>query len=103
MFATTDGTAFRHVRVFVEAPDRSEEIVIAPSLENAASRAGLFPSERLLTELAEAVLVREYKNGRRVDAVRIEVLGVEFKAETLQASERRLRSFVLTVPHHGPE
>jgi hypothetical protein len=100
MFATTDGTAFRHVRLFVEGPDRSEELKISPSLEDAASRASLHPSERLLTELAEAVVRRERRHGRSVHTVRIEVWRVDFDGEPLKATERRLRSFVLVVPRH---
>ena len=101
MFATTDGIAFRHVRLFVEGADRSEEIEIAPSLEDAASRAGLFPTDRLLEDLADAVIAREARHGRSVRAVRIEVSKVEFDGQPLRAVERRLKSYVLAVPRDG--
>ena len=48
MFATTDGTAFRYVRLFVDAPERSDELAVPQSLEDAALRAQLFPSDRFL-------------------------------------------------------
>ena len=48
MFSTTDDSGRRRVRVFVTAPDRSEEIAISPSLEDAAARAAVLPSGRLL-------------------------------------------------------
>jgi len=41
MFSTTDDGGRRYVRIFVTAPERSEEISIAPSLENAARRAAV--------------------------------------------------------------
>ena len=43
MFSTTDDAGRRYVRVFVTAVERSEEIAIAPSLEDAARRAAVLP------------------------------------------------------------
>src|SRR5262245_46384965 len=51
MFATNDGAAFRYVRLFVDAPGRSEETHVTESLELAAVRAQLFPSHRFMTRL----------------------------------------------------
>ena len=45
MFSTTDDAGRRLVRVFVSAPERSEEIAIAPSLEDAAARAAVLPGD----------------------------------------------------------
>jgi hypothetical protein len=102
MFATTDGTAFRYARIFVEAPGRSEELEIAPSQEIAAARAQLFPSDAMLGGLARAVLARERRYGRSVTAVRIEVWRTEFRPLTLDPTVRLLRSFVLYVDQaHG--
>ena len=98
MVAATDGPAFRHVRLFVEGDHRSEEIAIAPSLEDAASRAALFPSDGLLTDLAEAVVARERRHERSVHQVRVQVTRVEFESRKLKATERTLRSFVFVVP-----
>lgn len=96
MFATTDGAAFRHVRLFVDAPGRSEETNVTTSLEMAAVRALLFPSTRFLTRLGEAVGARERREGRDVATVRVEVWRVEFSDRPLRANERRLRT--LTIP-----
>jgi hypothetical protein len=97
MFATTDGTAFRHIRIFVEAPGRSEELVLAPSQEFAAARAQLFPSDTLLTRLARAVANREQRYGRSVATVRLEVWRTEFTPVTLDPADHRLREFVWRV------
>jgi len=43
MFSTTDDGGRRYVRVFVSAVERSEEISISPSLEDAARRAAVLP------------------------------------------------------------
>jgi hypothetical protein len=93
MFATTDGTAFRQVRVFVEAEGRAEELEIAPSQELSAARAQLFPSDRMLGGLARAVAGREQRYGRPVETVRIEVWRTEFDPVSLDATERPLRIF----------
>jgi hypothetical protein len=93
MFATTDGTAFRRVRIFVEAAGRSEELEIAPSQEFSAARAQLFPSDRMLGGLARAVAGREERYGRPVQIVRIEVWRTEFSPVSLDATERPLRVF----------
>ena len=96
MFATTDGTAFRYVRLFVDAPGRSEELNVTDSLEFDAVRAQLFPSQRFLTRLGEAAGARELRNGHEAATVRVEVWKVEFSDQPLRANERRLRS--LTIP-----
>ena len=49
MFSTTDDGGRRYVRVFVTAPERSEEISIAPSLEDAARRAAVLPRDAQLS------------------------------------------------------
>ena len=96
MFATTDGSAFRYVRLFVDAPERSEELTIAESLEFDAVRAQLFPSRGFLTRLGEAAGARERRHGREAATVRVEVWRVEFFDQPLRATGRRLRS--LTIP-----
>jgi hypothetical protein len=97
MFATTDGTAFRHVRIFVEAPDRSEELEIAPSQEDAAARSQLFPTNPMLTRLARAVVEREKRYDRPVNTVRLEVWRTEFRPGSLEATDRMLRTFTFHV------
>ena len=97
MFATTDGTAFRYVRLFVDAPERSEELHVTDSLEFDAVRAQLFPSDRFLTQLGEAAGARERRHGREAVTVRVEVWKVEFADEPLRANERRLRSLIVPI------
>jgi len=97
MFAATDGSAFRRARIFVEAPERSEELEIPYSLEVSAARAALFPTDRLLTALARGVAAREARHGRPVTTVRVEVWRTEFSGPPLGAAERRLRAFELGI------
>ena len=88
MFSTTDDAGRRHVRVFVSAPDRSEEIAIAPSLEDAALRAAVLPTDGALSRLAERVVAREGRYQRPVDTVRIETWRIDYAPDTLAATSR---------------
>ncbi len=97
MFSTTDDAARRHVRVFVTAPERSEEIAITPSLEDAARRAAVLPSHDELSRLARRVVERERRNGRPVAEVRIETWRIDYAPVTLAAVSRRIRNFVHRV------
>jgi len=99
MFATTDGMAFRYVRVFVVRPEHSEEeeLDIAPSQTDAAARAQLFPSDTMLNRLALAVVKRERRYNRLVSAIRLEVWRTEFTTGSLEATDRPLRVFTLHV------
>ena len=96
MFATTDGTAFRHIRIFVEAPGRSEELEIARSQEIPAARARLFPSESMLLALAKSVAERERRYGRPVKIVKLEVWRADVD-EHLEVADRQLRTFTWHV------
>lgn len=93
MFSTTDAAGSRYVRVFVTAPDRSEEIAISPSLADAASRAAVLPSDAQLGRLARRVIAREQRNHRAVESLRIEAWRVEYARGTLAATTRLLRTF----------
>ena len=97
MFSTTDDAARRQVRVFVSAPERSEEIAIAPSLEDAARRAAALPADRELKRLAEGVVARERRYGRPVEAVRIEAWRIDYAPGTLAATLRLLRDYAYRV------
>lgn len=96
MFASTDGTASRRVRIFVEADDRAEEIEVPASLEADGTRMALFPSQGRLRGFAEAVAARERRKGRPVTSVRVEVWSTRFDDEPLRAIEAPLRS----LRHH---
>lgn len=97
MFSTTDDAGRRHVRVFVSAAARSEEIAITPSLEDAASRAAALPNNGALTRLARVVVEREQRNSRPVDEVRIEAWRIEYAPGTLAATPRLIREFAYRV------
>jgi hypothetical protein len=98
MFSTTDGTGFRSVRLFVEAPDRSEELEIPPSLEDLADRAQAHPSTTQLDRLARATVAREQRKKRPVETVRVEVWRIDFAPETLLSTSRLLRQHQFHVP-----
>ena len=97
MFSTTDDSGRRRVRVFVSAPERSEELAITPSLEEAAMRAAVLPADAELSRLARAVVDREHRYRRPVDSVRIEAWRIEYAPVTLAATSRLLREFVYRV------
>ena len=97
MFSTTDDSGRRHVRVYVTAPDRSEEIGITPSLEDAAARAAVLPSDGQLTRLARRVIERERRYHRPVQAVRIETWRVVYAPGTLAATPHLTRDFTYRV------
>jgi hypothetical protein len=97
MFSTTDDAGRRRVRVFVTAPERSEEIAISPSLSEAAVRAAVLPGSSELARLARLVVARERRNDRPVDEVRIEAWRIEYAPATLAATPRRLREYVYRV------
>ena len=88
MFSTTDDSGRRSVRVFVTARDRSEEIAVTPSLEDAASRAAVLPNHGQLTRLARLVIERERRHDRPVENVRIETWRIVYAPGTLAATPR---------------
>ena len=97
MFSTTDDSGRRLVRVFVNAPERSEELRIPASLDNAARRAAVLPADRQLSRLARGVVERERRYQRPVDTVRIETWRIEYAPATLAASTHLMREFEYRV------
>ena len=73
MFASVDGLPFRWLRVYLTAPERSEELAMPLSLEADARRVLTWPHDQALDRLARAVVARERRHGRPVDEVRIQV------------------------------
>lgn len=105
MFSTTDDGGRRYVRVFVSGAERSEEIAISPSLQDAARRAAALPVDGELWRLARRVVERERQHRRPVDMVRIETWRIEYAPDTLAATTRQTREFVYRVdptPAPGP-
>jgi hypothetical protein len=78
MFSTTDGNANRYLRIYVSGPQRSEEILIKPSLEDLATRAQMYPGNSQLEKLAKAILKDQQKKHLPADSVRIEVWRIEY-------------------------
>jgi hypothetical protein len=103
MFSTLDHGAFRGVDVVVDAPERSEQIEIAPSLQAEAARAVALPVDWLLRDLAAGIAEREMRNDRPVTRVTLSVWRAEFDPTTLGGSEQPIRTFVYDVPNgHEP-
>lgn len=96
MFSTTDGNMFRTVRVFVSAPDRSEELLLNGDLEDLAVRAQMFPSNHQLRKLAEAILRDQHKRNLPAEKIEIDVWRVEFDPGTLQPHGKIIRRYTYT-------
>ncbi|MCI0615946.1 hypothetical protein L0244_23415, partial [bacterium] len=79
MFSTTDGNMFRALRVFVSAPQRSEELLLKGNLEDLAVSAQMFPSDWLLDKLAKGILKDQKKRNLPVEKIEIDVWRLEFK------------------------
>ncbi len=73
MFASLDARPFRYVRIFVEAPERSEELAVPPSLEALAASAEHLPGDHQLEQLAQGVVARERRKQRPIVNRRLEV------------------------------
>jgi hypothetical protein len=73
MFASVDGLPFRWLRIYLTAPERSEELAVPQSLGDDARRVLTWPREQALDRLARAVVARERRQGRPIDQVRIQV------------------------------
>ena len=94
MFSTTDDAGRRRVRVFVSAPERSEEIAISPALEDLADRAAVLPGDWQFTRLARRVVEREQRRGRPVETVRVECWRIDYAPDTLAATSHLTHAFV---------
>jgi hypothetical protein len=98
MFSTLDARPYRYVRVFVEAPDRSEELWVPSSLEEQAAAAEVLPTDGALAALARAVADRERSRGRPAETVRIELWRAEYEPATLHPTSRKLKDYRWRAP-----
>jgi hypothetical protein len=98
MFSSLDGRPFRYVRIFVDAPERSEELAVPPSLEDRAASAEIVPGDRQLEQLARGVVARERRRRRPVADVRVELWRVEFAPRSLAPRDRLLRVYAFHAP-----
>ena len=92
MFASLDARPFRYVRIFVQAPERSEELAVPPSLEALAASVEVLPGDHQLEQLAQGVLARERRRQRPVVDGRLEVWRVEFAPGSLTPRDRLVRT-----------
>jgi hypothetical protein len=101
MFSSTELGPARTVRVFVSAPDRSEELEIPDSLAESAQKVATYPSKSLLKSLAEQFVARENRKDRPVDSVRIEVWRTKFDPQTLKPESEKIRDYVYQAAETG--
>ena len=99
MFASLDGMGFRSVRLFVEAPSRSEELAVPDSLAGDAMKVAALPTERALRSFAGRVLERERQRQRPADSVRVEVWRTSF-SPTLESTSTRLSTLTREADAH---
>ena len=102
MFASLDGGSFRTLRVFVEASDRSEEILLPASLHTLGTKVELFPTEGMVARLVREVAAREREAGRPVSRVRVEVWRTEYAPRSLEPARQLLRERTLEVDPRAP-
>jgi hypothetical protein len=95
MFASVDGLPFRWVRLYVYAPERSEELALPASLEDQAHRAVTWPHRRAMENLARAVLAREQRRQQPADTVRVEVWRADVSA-SLDVVETLMRQITVS-------
>jgi hypothetical protein len=101
MFASVDGVPFRWVRLYVSAPDRSEEIAVPASIGDRAHRVMTWPHRRALEGLARAVIAREQRQQRPVETVRVEVWRADV-SPALDVSQRLVRQITVAVDEIDP-
>jgi hypothetical protein len=97
MFASLDGESFRTLRVFVEAPDRSEEILLPASLRKLGTKVQVFPSDGMIARLVREVAARQREADQPVSCVRVEVWRTEYAPWSLEPERRLLRERTLEV------
>jgi hypothetical protein len=102
MFASVDGVPFRWVRLYVHSAERSEEIALPASMEDAAHRLAAWPHRRALEEFGRALIARERRHRRPVDWVRIEVWRADV-SPALDVSERLVRGATLDTRDFPPD
>lgn len=98
MFASLDGRPFRYVRIFVQAPERSEELAVPPSLDDLATAVEILPADHQLERLARGVVARERRRQRPAVDLRLEVWRVEFSPQSLAPCQRLVRAYAFHDP-----
>ena len=101
MFAAVDGLPFRWLRIYVIAPERSEELAIPTALQDQAHRIATWPREVSLREFARSVVDREQRRNRPVETVRVEVWRAQVST-TLELSEKLIAQTTVRANGHAP-
>jgi len=94
MFSTTDGISNRSLRVYVNGPQRSEEILLEGKLQDLAARAQLFPGNLQLEKLAREIFRDQQSKKLPIDDVSIEVWRTEYAKNDLYPTRHLVRKFV---------
>jgi hypothetical protein len=97
MFSTTDGNSNRYIRVYVSGPQRSEEILIKPSLEDFATRAEMFPGNSQLEKLAKAILKDQQQKHLPAQSIRIEVWRIEYEQPKLKPTTKVIHEYTYSL------
>lgn len=97
MFSTLDARPHRVVRIRVEAPDRSEELAVPPSLDDAAAGVEILPTAARLERFAHEIAALERRHGRAVGSVHLEVWRTEFDRISLVPARRRIAERAVRV------
>lgn len=97
MFSSLDHDAFRHLRVYLEAPARSEELLLPRSLGRLGEKVETFPTDRLIDRFAHEIAEEEWQDGRPLATVRVEVWRTEFAPGTLEPRLMLVRARTVDV------
>lgn len=97
MFSTLDGRPHRVLRVRVDAPDRSEELVVPPALEHAAAGVEMLPTPARLERFAREIAALERRHGRAIERVYLEVWRTEFDRNSLVPTRRRIAERLVRI------
>ena len=97
MFASTDAGPQRRVRLFVEGPDRSEEVLLPRELRSLSLRAATLPTDLWLERVATGLADAEARAGRPVTRVRVEVWRTVYAPEDLAPRMQLIRGLAHDV------
>ncbi len=97
MFSTALLKQQRYLRIFVSAPERSEELLIPDSLRRLSSKTETLPTSSFLEKIARELVENEISKNQPVASVRIEVWQTEFDKRTLIPGSHKIRQYEYDV------
>jgi hypothetical protein len=98
MFSTLDARPYRHLRILVEGPGRSEQLGVPSWAQTQAANVETLPTEAQFERLAGVVVEHERARGRPLESVRLELWRDEHDPVTLRAVSRRIHEHVWRAP-----